>query len=214
MKLSPPLLKYAGSFQTIPAAQLQSDITLEQVRLTDFEATSLIARSLAFDEAIFEKVTLTQAKLEKLSIGDAELTTCNLSAVDCNNASCIRVCFKDCRLTGIDFSRSTLKDVLFDTCKLDMANFRFSKLNRVTFRNCVLDEADFQEAELHEVSFALSHLSRVELTHAKLTKVDARSATLHDLRGWSYLHGLIIDGTQLIAIAPELAAELGIHIEP
>jgi uncharacterized protein YjbI with pentapeptide repeats len=116
-------------------------------------------------------------------------------------------------MTGVDLSRSTLKDVVFKDCKLDMANFRFAKLTRVTFISCTLNETDFQAAELSEVVFEDCYLEKVEFGQSKVKQVDARTSQLYDIRGWQSLKGLIIDSTQLVMIAPQLAHELGLIIK-
>ena len=116
-------------------------------------------------------------------------------------------------MTGVDLSRSTLQDVIFEDCKLDMANFRFSKLKRVKFINCTFSETDFQAAELHEVSFGSCQLGKVEFGQAKIKQVDVRTSELYDIRGWQSLKGLVIDSTQLVMVAPQLANELGIVVK-
>ncbi len=116
-------------------------------------------------------------------------------------------------MTGLDLSRSTIKDVIFEDCKLDMANFRYTKFARVRFINCTLLETDFQAAELVDVEFQTSHMEKVEFGHAKVSRVDVRSSQLFDIRGWQSLSGLIIDSTQLVSIAPQLALELGLRVQ-
>ena len=116
-------------------------------------------------------------------------------------------------MAGVDFSRSTLHDVVFEDCKLDMANFRFTKLKRVRFVNCMMNETDFQVAELSEVDFESCHLEKVEFAQCKIKQVDVRTSQLYDIRSWQSLKGLIIDPTQLVMIAPELANELGIVVK-
>jgi len=94
-----------------------------------------------------------------------------------------------------------------------MANFRFAKLQGVVFEDCELNEADFQMAELREVTFTNCTIERGIFTQCTISNVDARSSELRGIHGWRYLRGLIIDHSQLITIAPELANDLGLKIQ-
>jgi uncharacterized protein YjbI with pentapeptide repeats len=212
MKLNKPKLTKAG-LNPISVRQLTAEASLEQISLAGADAGGLRAKNLGIDEATLEKVLLTEAKLERLSLSDAELKACDLSAASCSESSLIRVHVIGGRMTGIDLSRSTIKDVIFEGCKLDLANFRFTKLTRVQFIDCMMTETDFQAAELNEVEFQNSHLEKVEFGQCRIKGVDARTSQLFDIRGWQSLKGLKIDSTQLVAIAPQLAAELGLIID-
>jgi uncharacterized protein YjbI with pentapeptide repeats len=212
MKLRLPQIPAAADLEVISPARLGAEQAFERVRLQSGDASNLVAKGMNFDEALLEKVIFVSAALEKLSLDDAELRACDFSAAQCNDASWVRVRATSGRMSGIDLSRSVLKDVLFESCKLDMANFRFAKLTRVTFVDCVCDEADFQGAELHEVKFVSSHLEKTEFAQCKIKSVDARTSELIDIRGWQSLCGLKVDAVQLMTIAPQLAATMGIIV--
>jgi len=213
MKLQAPKIPNKSGLTASTVKQLIAETTIESIWLHDVDASGLIAKSLGIDEAVLEKVVLAGAKLERFSITDAELRGCDLSAAQCPHASILRTHIKGGRLTGIDLSRSMIRDVVFEGCKLDMANFRYATLERVSFVDCMLTETDFQAAELSIVSFATSTLDRVEFGHCRLKDCDVRTSQLLAVRGWQYLKGLSVDSTQLIAIAPQLALELGIIIK-
>lgn len=211
MKLSTPTINKA----TLDAADigtLKPEARLEQAILSG-DGVGLRAPNISIEESVFERALLIEAKLEKLGLRDVELKACDFSAAHCSESSLVRVHFNGGRMTGVDFSRSTLQDVVFEDCKLDMANFRFAKLTRVKFVNCMMNETDFQVAELKEVAFAGCHLEKVEFGQSKIKQVDVRSSQLYDIRGWQSLKGLIVDSTQLVVIAPQLANELGIVIK-
>lgn len=211
MKLGNPTINKAD-LDVTDIDSLQPEARLEQVMLSG-EGVGLRASNLSIEESVLDRVRLIEAKLEKLSLGDVELKACDFSAAHCSESSLVRVRFNSGRMTGVDFSRSTLKDVVFEDCKLDMANFRFTKLARVKFINCMLHEADFQVAELQEVTFEGCRIEKVEFGQSKIKHVDVRTSQLYDIRGWQSLRGLIIDSTQLVIIAPQLANELGIIIK-
>lgn len=212
MILSDPKIT-KSELEPVRLDQLNSEASLERVSLTNLDASNLKATNLSLDEATLEKVQFVEARLEKLSLMDTELKICDISAARCNDSSFIRVRITGGRMTGIDLSRSAIKDVVFENCKLNMANFRFAKLVRVQFINCQLSETDFQAAELNKVEFQTSYLEKAEFGQCKLSEVDVRSSQLLDIRGWHSLKGLVIDSTQLVGIAPQLAMELGLIIK-
>jgi uncharacterized protein YjbI with pentapeptide repeats len=194
------------------AALLMPEATLENVRITDADCTALAAAAMSWDEAMFERLLLAGAKLERLRANDVIMADCDLSAADCSESSWIRASLKGGRMTGWDVNKSMLKDVEFRGCKLDLANFRFAKLQRVRFSDCILTEADFMNAELCDVEFQACHLERVQFDHAKLQNVDLRTSQLIGLKGWATMKGALIDDVQLMAVAPYLAQELGLVV--
>lgn len=205
--------KPARSFTEPFTNQLQAELRIENAHIELLDAIGVHAENMSIDESVLERVQCVQAKLEKLGLSDVKLQGCDLSAAKCADGSWLRVHVKGGRLTGIDLSNTTLKDVTFEDCKLDLANFRASKLTRVQFIGCHLQETDFQMATLTNVAFTSSELSKVAFSRAVLKQVDARTSQLFDIRGWDSLKGLTLDTSQLMAIAPELANELGLVIE-
>jgi uncharacterized protein YjbI with pentapeptide repeats len=196
----------------VAASEVVPEESFVHVQLIGVELSGLSASGLSFDESILEKVLFGEARLERLGLTDSELLRCDLAAARCTGSSFIRVGVSGTRLAGTDLSRSLIKDVVFEDCKLDMANFRFTKLTRVRFISCTLHETDFQMAELTDVEFQSCQLLKTAFDRCKPRSVDARTSQLHDIRGWQSLRGLTIDPIQLAAVAPELAAELGLKV--
>jgi uncharacterized protein YjbI with pentapeptide repeats len=205
--------KPTRSFTEPFADKLQPELRIENAHIELLDAIGIHAENMSIDESILERVQFVQAKLEKLGLSDVRLQGCDLSAAKCADGSWLRVHVKGGRLVGIDLSNTTLKDIIFEDCKLDLANFRSSKLTRVQFIGCHLQETDFQMATLTNVAFTSSELKKVAFSRATLNRVDARTSQLFDIRGWDSLKGLTLDASQLMAIAPELANELGLLIE-
>jgi uncharacterized protein YjbI with pentapeptide repeats len=212
MKLILPKIPPAASLDIAEVRQLATEASLTSVRLVGTDASGLRAPNMSIEEAVLEKASLLEARLEKLGLMDVELKACDLSAARCSESSFMRVRIVGGRMTGVDLNQGTLTDVVFEDCKLDMANFRAAKLTRVRFVDCSLVEADFQMAELTDVEFQNCHLEKVEFHQCKLKNVDARTSQLLDIRGWQSLKGLTIDPIQATVIAPQLAAAMGLVI--
>ncbi len=142
-----------------------------------------------------------------------EYSNCVLTTTSCGESSWHRVSVDNSRCTGLGLQTSTLQDVVFTDCKLNLVNFRFAKLKNVVFEGCDLSEADFYCSELTNVRFDGCALDGVEFSGSKLKRVDLRCSDVSSLRSANSLTGAIIDSTQLIILAPLLAAEAGIEID-
>lgn len=180
--------------------------------MAEADIIGLQAKGLILDEVKLDKVNALQASLEKLQLSDGSVKGCDWSGAMCADGSFIRVVFAQCRMGGWDVSKSFFKDITVKNCKLDMANFRFAKLKKVQFIDCTFVEADFQGAELEEVAFEQCVFDRTEFANAKVKNVDLRTSELLEVRGWQSLKGAMVDGAQLVAIAPQLAAALGVKV--
>ncbi len=82
----------------------------------------------------------------------------------------------------------------------------------VRFAGCDLTESDFYHARLTHVAFEDCMMDKSEFSGATLDKVDFRTSDVSNLRGVFSLRGAIIDSSQLIALGPLLAAQVGINV--
>lgn len=116
-------------------------------------------------------------------------------------------------LSGVEAYGAQLRRVTFAGCKLDSVNLRATVLDDVTFEACTMTDVDLADAELTDVRFAGSELRGLRLPRAALKQVDFRGATALGITdGYDSMRGAVIDGAQLIEIAPGLAAANGIVV--
>jgi uncharacterized protein YjbI with pentapeptide repeats len=196
------------------AALLRRDETITQLHISNDDITNLSIVALSLQEVRLTKIIAASAQLERTSWSDCVIDHCELTATHCSEASWRRIELRKCRASGLQLQHALLEDILFEDCKLNLANFRLGSLKRVIFRNCDLTEADFYSAVLQNVSFENCQLDTTEFSAAQLRQVDLRSSNITTVRGLASLSGAIIDDTQLIMLAPALAAHLHIHVEP
>lgn len=192
---------------------VSEDALFESLNVMGVTMGSLIASSVSFDECVLVRPTLATAKLPKLTMRDCKITGGDLSATSMTDGGMQRVELSECRMTGFDVSNTILKDVVFRNCKLDMANFRFAKLTNVLFDNCILVDADFQNATLKHVRIKDCPLERTTFFAVNAQDVDLRGSQLIDVRGWQDAKGFVIDSTQLMSAAHQLAHALDITVE-
>ena len=210
MKIALPRLPLV--LENIDPTLVDDGASLERCHLEDMDLTGSSLRSVSLDEVKLERVLFPRASLENLSVQDAILKSCDMSATQCSGLSFLRVAIDGGRMSGWDCSRGTLRDVVFTNCKLDMANFRFAKLTLVKFVGCIFTDADFLNGELSDVYFEDCLLERTEFNQCTMKNVDLRTSQLVEIRGWKYLKGAIIDNVQLMSAAPYLAGEVGIRV--
>lgn len=174
--------------------------------------------SIAPERRDLESVRLDGTDLERrglrgLRMVDVEAEGIVAANGDWGGALLRRVCFRGARLTGLNLGEAKLEDARFVDCKLDYANFRHATIDHVSFEGCVLSDADFQGAEIYATAFPGSRLQGTDFTKAELAHVDLRGAELAPGGSLLGLRGAIVDSLQLIDLAPQLAAELGIAVE-
>ncbi|MFN2462829.1 MAG: pentapeptide repeat-containing protein [Candidatus Dormibacteria bacterium] len=148
-----------------------------------------------------------------LTATDVLMVRVDLSAADLSRASLTRVRFVDCRLLGANLAEATLTGVAFENCTLELSNLRYGRLARVKFERCALEKVDFAHAQLADVRFVGSRLEGADLRGAKLDAVDLCGSHLRGLQGLASLRGATIDTGQLVELAPDLAADLGISVQ-
>ena len=212
MKVSLPQLPAQLEPATNLALLLTLDETLTQVLITSEDITGLQVKGFSTSEVSFDKVIMSGTKFEKAGLADVILSGCDLIATSFSDTSWQRVHIKGSRCSGLQLQMGILKDITFTDCKLNLANFRFAKLTNVLFDNCVLDEADFYAAQLMNIQFKNCTLIKTQFSGSKLKAVDLRSSDMFNVLGIGSLGGATIDSTQLMALAPLLAAEFKIKV--
>jgi hypothetical protein len=125
-----------------------------------------------------------------------------------------RAAFNDCRMTGFDLSQAVVQDAVFTGCLLDLANLRFAKLSRVRFVDCRLRGADLSSAQLTDVSFEGCDLSEVQFHGLRTIRGRIRASQLAGAKTISGLRGMAIDPLDIVELSHQLAAELGILLNP
>jgi uncharacterized protein YjbI with pentapeptide repeats len=115
-------------------------------------------------------------------------------------------------MTGIVVAEAALRDVTLRDCRIDLASFGRSRLERVTFEDCLLQQTDFLEARLDGVRFHRCDLTRADFRGAHLTRCEFRRSNLARLEGVERLRGAAMEWPDIVEMAGEFAAALGIAV--
>ncbi|GAB3122408.1 pentapeptide repeat-containing protein [Streptomyces calidiresistens] len=169
----------------------------------------------AFLECLLRDCVLDETRLRGARLVDSLLENVRGLGVGFAEGVLRDVEWRDARLGGAQFFGAELNRVVFRGGKIDYANFRQAGLTDVAFVNCVLVEPDFGGAKLERVSFEGCEVRGADLSAVRMTDVDLRGVTgLEIARGVESLAGAVVTPTQLLDLAPVLAAHLGLRVEP
>jgi uncharacterized protein YjbI with pentapeptide repeats len=115
------------------------------------------------------------------------------------------------RLAGCVWAGGTVRDVTMDDVTAREFSLRFARLHRVVFTGCALDALDLTEAELDHVTFRNCDLTGATFTGAQVRSLRLIGCDLTGLHGAAGLAGAYVDAASLPALAPVMAAELGLR---
>ncbi|MBM9458738.1 pentapeptide repeat-containing protein [Nocardioides sp. zg-536] len=118
------------------------------------------------------------------------------------------------RLGSVEAWEARWRSVHLVGCKIDYLNLRGAELLDVELTDCVVGELDASQATLQRVRLRETRVERLDVRGARLTDLDLRHAGLGDIDGLLDLRGATLRPEQLLDLAPLLAAELGLRIEP
>lgn len=182
------------------------------VAFDDLQLSGLMAPNARFTECAFSRCSLADCELAGSSLRVVEFDGVRAVSVDLSATYWVDVTVAGSALAGVESHGASLRRVAFRDCKLDAVNFRTATLLDVDFERCVLSDVDFGGATLRKVRFQGCRLTGADFSKATLERVDLRGSELGIERGYESLAGAVIDSTQLVALAPDLANHLGIAV--
>ncbi len=197
-----------------PEPLLQPGFVYEDEFIADAAFVDQECAGGVFEACRLLRVDLSGTKLRRLRIEHSELENVEASGADWLAARIAQTTIRDSRLLGIQLGDAELREVTFENCRLDMASFRGADASELELRDCVLSECELNGAKIRSSRFSGCDFADADFTQVKLDGVDLRGSRLSIARGYSDLRGAIVDGVQLVELAPALAAELGIAIQP
>jgi uncharacterized protein YjbI with pentapeptide repeats len=192
------------------AAALESGLVLEEVTVKAPDWSAQTAARVSLDTVRLDQPLAMGARVRASTWVDVAISGGELAGADLTQSTWRRVAVVGGRFSGIIMPEADLRDVIIADCKLDLANFRRARLARVRFERCLLSEADFGGAQLSDVVFDHCDLTGVDLGGVLSRAVAFPGSTLARLSGIGGLSGCALSADQMIVLAPELAAALGI----
>lgn len=194
---------------SLSLAEIVRGQTYERVILSDEAHPRLQLGGLTFEQAIFDRVDLSESKWSSLEFFEVLLENCTNVNADWSACRLETVEFRRSRLTGTNFAGGNLDDVCLTSCKMDLSILHDSKLSRCRFERCDLREADFQGATLRHVQFRDCDLRNARFPGASFEQVDLRGSQIAGVHiDGSALRGTTVDPAQVA----DLASLLGLVV--
>lgn len=212
ISFSPHAPRLEGIEAGIGAVNLETAAQIESRTINKPDWAGCNGYRATLDSVIITDASLSGAILKDSGWMDVRLTGGEASGCTLVRSTLRRLDVRHIRATGFDLAEAELRDVQFVDCKINMANMRYAKLKKVIFEGCVLDDLDLTGAELDQVIIRGCQAARVDFSGAKCKAVDLRGTTLTSLKGLLGLRGATLSIAQLMELAPNMAAELGLII--
>ena len=176
------------------AGQDASDARFLECRLTRCGLDGVSLRRARILESMLADAHGATVDLADSTWRDSHVSGGRLGAVNLIGASWSGIRVRDCHLGFLNLAGAQLEDVVFERCEIGSLDARTATLASVAFVDCALDE--------------------LNVSGATLIRADLSGARLRSLVGVESLKGAIVSHTQLVDLAPLLAAQLGLEVRP
>jgi len=173
-------------------------------RLLDRELVECVLAEARLDDAVLTGTRLRECRLDR----------CTATTVRTDRADWREVEVADSRFGAFEAYDSELRLVAFTGCRLGYVNLRGSGVTDLTLEGCHVDDLDLGDADVNRLTVVDCTMSRLLVGGARLLDVDLRGldvGRLDELVGDRF-EGIAVGAHQLVALAPVLAARLGIGI--
>lgn len=160
---------------------------------------------------------LQHARILERDVDRAELTDlrfedCDLSGIVANGAMARRTVLATTRLRAVVFAKGQVEDTIVHDCQTSELSLRFTRLRQVVFRDCDLSGADFYNTTFEHVTIEHCDLQRARFDAAIVKCLAITDCNLVGVTGVSGLRGALVDMSDLPALAPSLANEIGLKL--
>jgi uncharacterized protein YjbI with pentapeptide repeats len=203
----PDLTEFEG--ETLEAAH-----DYDAILFKNFDFTGIDAAEARFLECRLERCCVEGLSLKRARVVGSVIADAYGSSVDCADSTWRDSLLSGGRLGAMLLPGATLNDVRVHGMKLGFLNFAGARLEDVVFEECEIGSLDVGAAQLKSVSFVDCSVEELTVAEARLEKVDLSGARLKTLIGVEHLRGAIVGHDQLLDLAPQLAAQLGIEVRP
>ena len=165
----------------------------------------------------FTDCEVRQAGLDETRLRGSRLSEVIMGEIDAAVFSAPRTSWRNVEVTGsrlgsAELYASTWRSVTIAGSKINYLNARTADWQDVRFTDCTLDELDLSDATVTRLAFTDCRIGTLTLGGARLTDVDLRDVRLEMINGLAGLAGAWVSESQLVELAPLLAAHLEIRV--
>lgn len=165
----------------------------------------------------FTDCEFRQTGLDETRLRGSRLSEVIMGEIDAAVFSAPRTSWRNVEMTGsrlgsAELYASTWRSVTIAGSKINYLNARTADWQDVRFTDCTLDELDLSDATVTRLAFPGCRIGTLTLGGARLTDVDLRDVRLEMINGLAGLAGAWVSESQLVELAPLLAAHLEIRV--
>ncbi|MFB9377846.1 pentapeptide repeat-containing protein [Kineococcus gynurae] len=185
--------------------------------LHDLDLGGSDLRGTRFLNCRVREVSADGIDLRRSRFTDCALAEWRGSEMNLAEATWREVEFSGLRVGAFAGSGLVLERVLLEDARVDYLDLRGSTVTDLTLRGCDLRDVDATGCTWTRVRFEDCRLGGLDTTGATWRSVDLRGAEFAagaQIAGVAGLRGAVVDDAQLLLLAPLLAAELGLRVEP
>lgn len=146
--------------------------------------------------------TLTDVRLERVFSAAWTAPGCELE----------RCALVGMRLGALEMPEVRWESVTANGGRWGYANLRGSTLRDVVLEDVVIEDLDLMEAEVERLALRDCRIGTLHLSGAQCTDVDLRGASIDRIEGLSGARGIVVDPSQVMIWANDLAQHLGIRV--
>ncbi len=199
--------------------------------ITRFAGSALSAHG-DYDALDFAGLDLAGQSADDAAFLGCRLERCGLDEVSMRRARVAECLFDELHATSLDAADSTWRDTLVSVRRvgallaigaswtsvrvrggrLDLVDLSGAKLHGVAIEGCSIGELDLGTAEVRDLTFEACEIELLDVAGARLVGVDLTGATIGAVRNVAGLRGATITPAQLVALAPQLAAHVGLKV--
>jgi uncharacterized protein YjbI with pentapeptide repeats len=160
------------------------------------------------------------------------LERCGLDGVSMRRARISETLLEELHATSLDAADSVWRDTLVTVQRvgallatgaawssvrlrggrLDLVDLSGAKLHGVTLEGCIIGELDLGGVEARNLTLDGCEIEVLDATGARLVGADLTGAAVGAIRGVAGLRGATITSAQLVDLAPQLAAHVGLKV--
>jgi uncharacterized protein YjbI with pentapeptide repeats len=194
------------------AASVVAGADVEAARLVRTEAADLDWSGSTIRECEVGPVAAGAWRLDRARLVDSRLRELDVTSMRARNSTWRTVEVVRGRIGALDLAGAQWDGVGWSAARLGYVNLRDSTLSDVVLADCRIETLDLGAAQCLRVALDACTIDELVVTHARLADVDLRGSRIARIEGAAGLAGATVSAEQLLDLAPQLAAELGINL--
>ncbi|MBS9373362.1 pentapeptide repeat-containing protein [Rhodococcus sp. B50] len=186
---------------------------VENNRYTNTDLSERDLTGIALSECVLSAPIVADSDLTSARLRDILFERMQAPSLFAPRSSLHRVCIQDSRIGAMDLFDADLRGVTVADSKLGLVNLRAATGRDVLFRGCIIDELDLGGGTFTRVAFEDCSVGVLDVHRAVLDQVDLRGLRIGSIRNMGGMKGATIDAHQVVALAGQFAAHLGLRVE-